>query len=199
MTKIKICGLFRMKDIEYVNEAKPDYIGFVFANSKRQVTLHQAMEYRKYLNKEIEVVGVFVNEDIDYIVNLLENKAIDIVQLHGGESEEYVNKLKSKIFCPIIKAVQVKSTQDIIKSRHTVADYLLLDQGKGGTGKSFDWSLIPKLEKRFFLAGGVDKTNLNKALREVNPYAVDISSGVESNGEKDREKILKIVREIRNV
>lgn len=199
MTKIKICGLFRMKDIEYVNEANPDYIGFVFAKSKRRVTLHQAMEYRKYLNKEIEVVGVFVNEDIDYIINLLENKVIDIVQLHGGESEEYINKLKSKIFCPIIKAVEVNSTQDIIKSKHTVADYLLLDQGKGGTGKSFDWSLIPKLEKRFFLAGGVDETNLNKALREVNPYVVDISSGVESNGEKDREKILKIVREIRNV
>lgn len=199
MTKIKICGLFRMKHIEYVNEAKPDYIGFVFAKSKRQVTSQQAMKYRKYLNKEIKVVGVFVNEEIEHIVNLLENKVIDTVQLHGGESEEYINKLRSKIFCPIIKAVQVKSTEDVIKTQYTVADYLLLDQGKGGTGKSFDWSLVPKLEKKFFLAGGINETNLNKAMLEVNPYAVDISSGVESNGEKDKEKILKIVREIRNV
>lgn len=199
MIKIKICGLLRPEDIEYVNEALPDYIGFVFARSRRQVTEEQAELLKKSLDKRIHAVGVFVNAPMEDAVGLLENGVIDIAQLHGNEDEAYVEELKSKTRCPVIKAVKVESTEDILTMQNNPADYLLLDHGAGGTGEAFDWSLASDCRKPFFLAGGIHAGNVENALEKLSPYAIDLSSGVETDGVKDREKIIEIVRRVRNV
>lgn len=199
MTKIKICGLFRPIDIEYVNEAIPDYIGFVFAKSRRQVTPDQAETMRKGLNRQIKAVGVFVNAPMEEVAFLLNNGTIDIAQLHGDEDEKYIKRLKTKADNPIIKAVRVESAEDVIRAQNIPADYLLLDHGKGGTGEAFDWNLVRECGKPFFLAGGVHADNVEEALKKLRPYAIDLSSGVETDGVKDKEKILEIVRRVRNV
>ena len=196
--KIKICGLFRDCDIDYVNEAKPDFIGFVFAKSRRQVSGIWAEAMRPKLRSEITPVGVFVNEPLANVAQLLNNSIIEIAQLHGVESENYIQELKLLTNKPIIKAVRVLSHNDIEAAQHTIADFLLLDNGSGGTGESFDWSLVRKVKKPFFLAGGLKADNIEQAIATTSPYAVDLSSGVETGGVKDRDKILKIVRRMRN-
>ncbi|WP_027398538.1 phosphoribosylanthranilate isomerase [Anaerovorax odorimutans] len=199
MSKIKICGLFRSCDIDYVNEAMPDYIGFVFAKSRRQVTKEQAKDMRKKLKESITPVGVFVNEPIENVIMLLRDDIIQAAQLHGNESEDYIYKLKSLTKKTIIKAVSVKSKEDINNVQNTIADFLLLDNGAGGTGNSFNWNLIDKTSKPFFLAGGINIDNILHAKKGIRPYAIDLSSGVETNGVKDRNKMLEIVRRIRYV
>lgn len=199
MTKIKICGLFRPVDIDYVNEAMPDYIGFVFAKSKRQITEDQATMLQRKLNSGISTIGVFVNEPLENVVRLLRNGVIDVAQLHGGENESYIQQLKSQIDKPIIKVLRIQSRKDIEDAENTSADFLLLDNGAGGTGMSFDWSFIGKIEIPFFLAGGLNIKNITQAINTVKPYAVDLSSGVETDGVKDKTKIIEIVRRIRNV
>lgn len=202
MTKIKICGLKRECDIDFVNEAKPDYIGFVFADTKRYISPHDAMNLKKRLDKNIKAVGVFVNADILFVSELVNEKIIDVVQLHGDEDDEYIKKLKSQTDAPIIKAVRVKTADDIISADRGFADFLLLDKYShgiyGGTGESFDWSMIPKILKPYFIAGGITAENVSLALR-YNPYAVDVSSGVETGGLKDKEKILNLVKKVRSV
>lgn len=202
MRKIKICGLFRDCDIDYVNEALPDFIGFVFAKSRRQVSTVWAEAMRPKLKSKITPVGVFVNEPLANVARLLNADIIEIAQLHGDENETYIQKLKTLTNKPIIKAVRVLSQQDIEGAQHTAADFLLLDNGTGGTGESFDWSLVSmekkQQQKPFFLAGGLTADNLEQAISATSPYAVDLSSGVESNGIKDRDKILEIVRRMRN-
>lgn len=199
MTRIKICGLFRPEDIEYVNDALPDYIGFVFAKSRRQVTTEQAEKLRSSLNKEIQAVGVFVNEPIENVIQLLKNRVIDIAQLHGDEDEAYIKQLKAEMACPIIKVIRVECADDISKAQNTPADYLLLDHGKGGTGEAFDWSMASECKKPFFLAGGIHTQNVERALEQLKPFAIDLSSGVETDGVKDKDKIMEIVRRVRNV
>jgi len=196
--KIKICGLFRDCDIDYVNEAMPDFIGFVFAKSRRQVSTEWAEAMRPRLRSEITPVGVFVNESLANVSQLLNDSIIEIAQLHGEENENYIKELKSLTNKPIIKAVRVLSHEDIEAAQHTFADFLLLDNGTGGTGESFDWSLVSKVKKPFFLAGGLKAGNIEQAIVATSPYAVDLSSGVETGGMKDREKILEIVRRMRN-
>jgi len=196
--KIKICGLFRDCDIDYVNEAKPDFIGFVFAKSRRQVSGEWAEAMRSKLRSEITPVGVFVNESLANVAQLLNNNVIEMAQLHGDENEHYIQELKSLTNKPIIKAVRVLSHDDIETAQHTAADFLLLDNGTGGTGESFDWSLVSKVKKLFFLAGGLKADNIKQAIVATSPYAVDLSSGVETDGLKDRAKILEIVRSMRN-
>ena len=200
--KIKICGLFRDCDIDYVNEAMPDFIGFVFAKSRRQVSTEWAKVMRPRLRSEITPVGVFVNEPLARVVKLLNDNIIEMAQLHGAENETYIQELKTLTNKPIIKAVRVLSQEDIEAAQNTVADYLLLDNGAGGTGESFDWSLVSKVKKQrqkpFFLAGGLNSGNLEQAILATSPYAVDLSSGVETDGIKDRNKILEIVRRMRN-
>jgi phosphoribosylanthranilate isomerase len=196
--KIKICGLFRDCDIDYVNEAKPDFIGFVFAKSRRQVSAGWAEVMRRRLSSEITPIGVFVNESLANVAELLNNHIIEMAQLHGAENENYIRELKSLSDKPIIKAVRVLSHDDIEAAQQTVADFLLLDNGTGGTGESFDWSLVRKVQKPFFLAGGLKADNIEQAILATGPYAVDLSSGVETDGRKDREKILEIVRRMRN-
>ena len=200
MRKIKICGLFRDCDIDYVNEAMPDFIGFVFAKSRRQVSTVWAEAMRPRLKSEITPVGVFVNQSLAKVAQLLNDNIIEIAQLHGDENENYIQKLKTLTNKPIIKAVRVLSQQDIEGAQHTAADFLLLDNGTGGTGESFDWSLVSKDKKQkpFFLAGWLKADNLEQAIAATSPYAVDLSSGVETDGMKDRAKILEIVRRMRN-
>lgn len=203
MTKIKICGLSREEDIIAVNETMPDYIGFVFAESKRRISREKALELKKLLNPNIKAVGVFVNAPITEVANCCADNTIDLIQLHGDESDEYMAQLKSITDKPIIRAVRVRSTEDIMKADHLPCDYLLFDtyikDQYGGSGVTFDWSLIPKIEKPFFLAGGLDRTNINEAVRQCDPYCLDISSGVETNGCKDKPKMKEIVTIVRSI
>ena len=204
MTKIKICGLKRKEDIEYVNELKPDYIGFVFANSKRKVDKDTAKELKKLLDNDIMSVGVFVDEDIDFVAELVKDKVIDVIQLHGREDENYISTLKAKLDddAQIIKAVKVKSIEDIINSKKFDVDFLLLDtyaeNVAGGSGKEFDKTLIPEDMGDYFLAGGLNETNLEKTIATYNPFAVDLSSGVETDGVKDRDKIKRVIEIVKN-
>lgn len=202
MAKIKICGLRRQEDIEIVNRYKPDYIGFVFAKSKRQVNDLEASELKSELSSEIKVVGIFVNDDINHIAGLVKNNVIDIVQLHGDEDEEYIKRLKSKISAPVIKAVRVRTYEDIKEKSEYPVEYLLLDSyskdAYGGTGESFDISLIENMEKPYFLAGGVNEDNISDIIKKVNPYCIDLSSGVETDGFKDETKIKNVIDIVRN-
>ena len=198
MTKVKICGLTRQCDVESVNIEKPDYVGFIFANSRRRVTHEQAMGLRNKLANEIIPVGVFVQETIENILSLVQNDVIEMIQLHGSESEEYIVKLKELTTAPIIKAISVKHAGDVQKWALTAADYLLLDSKGGGTGQVFDWSLIGNVAKPYFLAGGLDVNNIANAISQTMPSVVDVSSGVETNGLKDPEKIKGFIRRVRH-
>jgi phosphoribosylanthranilate isomerase len=193
--KIKICGLFREEDIAYVNEVKPDYVGFVFAKSKRQVTYQQAKHLKSLLSKDIKAVGVFVDENIGFIEKLVNDHIIDMVQLHGHEDEAYINNLKQKINTIIIKAIQVNEKKDLDISYDV--DYYLLDNKIAGSGETFDWNLIKQMNKPIFLAGGICLDNIDEALL-IDVYALDVSSGAETNGVKDYTKIKEIVRRVRD-
>jgi phosphoribosylanthranilate isomerase len=196
MTKIKICGLFRTEDIEYVNEAMPDYIGFVFAKSHRQVSKETAQKLKNKLDKNILSVGVFVNEDINTIAEICNKNIIDIIQLHGNEDDKYIEDLKKVCSKKIIKAIKVKTVEDIIRWRNSQADVLMFDAGTG-EGKSFDWNLLKNFIRPYFLAGGINESNIEQAIK-LKPYCIDVSSGVETNKVKDKNKILTLVRRIKN-
>lgn len=203
MAKIKICGLKREEDIEFVNEFMPDYIGFVFANTKRKVEDEKARELKRQLNSGIKAVGVFVNDDVEHVAWLANEGIIDVIQLHGDETNEYINNLRKLTDKEIIKAIRVKDADSIEQGRMFNADYLLLDtfvqkDVYGGTGKTFDRKLIPDDIDDYFLAGGLSADNLEQALLECNPYAVDLSSSVETDGVKDREKIKEVMRIVKN-
>ena len=196
MVRIKICGLTRQCDIDAVNIEKPDYIGFVFAESRRKVSAQLAAKLREKLNEDITPVGVFVNEAAENILSLIKDGVIDAVQLHGAEDEEYINRLKDSTEKPVIKAVSVCKTGDIQKWATTRADYLLLDHAGGGTGHPFDWDLIGETDKPYFLAGGLNADNVSDAVNQLKPFAVDVSSGVETDGLKDSKKINAFIRNI---
>ena len=198
MLKIKICGLRRLEDIEMANKYKPDYIGFVFADSKRKVTHELASKLKENLDSDIISVGVFVDADCDEILKLFDDDIIDMAQLHGSEDEDYILNLKEKTNgkLKIIKAIEMSHEVDLLNWDNSNADYLLLDSGKG-SGKTFDWRLIRKdLKKDFFLAGGLNSSNIKEAIKEYNPYAVDLSSSLEVNGFKDENKIKEIMEAI---
>ena len=195
MVKIKICGLRRLEDVEMVNRHKPDYIGFVFADSKRKVSHEFAAHMKDNLSSDIISVGVFVDAEIDEIVELFDDGVIDIAQLHGSESEDYIRNLKERTDykLKIINAIEMSDELDLLEYDNSIADYLLLDSGKG-SGKTFDWSLIrDDLDKEFFLAGGIDVSNVGEAIRKFNPYAIDLSSSLETDGFKDESKIREIM------
>lgn len=195
MVKIKICGLKRLEDIEIVNRYNPDYIGFVFADTKRKVSHELAKEMKDNLNPNIISVGVFVDAPKEEILELFNEGTIEIAQLHGTESEEYIIDLKESTNgeLKIINAIEMSDDTDLMKYDLTNADYLLLDSGKG-SGKTFDWRLIRKdLKKEFFLAGGLNSENIMPAIEEFDPYAVDLSSSLEVNGFKDEDKIKEIM------
>ena len=192
MVKLKICGMRRSEDIEMANRHKPDYIGFVFAESPRKVSYEQAKELSGLLSDEIVPVGVFVNEHMKLIVDLFKDGIIEMAQLHGDEDEKYIRNLKDK---------SIEETGKQIPVINAIEDYFILDSGKG-SGKTFDWSLIDKESEFFknsiFLAGGLNSENLALAIGEFNPFAVDLSSSVETDGFKDEKKIKEIIEIMEN-
>lgn len=198
MTKIKICGLRRQCDIDYVNEYRPDYVGFILSNPfRRYISPENAARLISQLNGGITPVGVFVNEPIEYVVAAAKTAKISIIQLHGGEDNEYIKELKSQINLPIIKAFKVQSEYDIAAAKASTADYILLDSGTG-TGMSFDWSLISDIGREFFLAGGINTDNAASAIEKYHPYAIDVSSGAETDGVKDKAKIETLIAAVRS-
>ncbi len=202
MTKIKICGLRRMEDIEYVNEFLPDYIGFIFADSKRYVEPSCVKMLIEKLSPEIKTVGVFVNEDINKISEISSMLNLDVIQLHGDENNDYILKLRNEKLREIWKAVSVKNSDDLEKMSKIKADRILLDTYKkgerGGSGESFNWDILASVNcKDIILAGGLNCGNIRNAIQEVRPYMVDVSSGAESDGFKDREKIKKCIEAAR--
>jgi len=204
MTKVKICGLTRQEDIAAVNRYLPDYMGFVFApGSRRRVTPEQACLLKERLDSRIKAVGVFTNETVQNIAALCDTGVIDIVQLHGDETEEFIRALRKKTASPVIKAVRVRSAEQILQAQELSCDLLLLDtyqKGRyGGSGKTFDHSLIPALQKPFFLAGGLNESNIEQAVLASRPFAVDVSSGAETDGVKDENKIRRIMETVRNI
>ena len=197
MTKIKICGLTRQEDIEAVNRYLPDYIGCVFVSkSRRFLEPGRSAVLKEQLSPKIRAVGVFANEDKELIADLIKQRVIDMAQLHGQEDEDEIRWIQAKTGQPVIKAVSVKGRPDLVRSVGSCADFLLFDHGTGGTGSTFDWNLLSGCVKPYFLAGGVHIGNLPEALSK-GAYAVDISSGVETDGRKDARKIEAVINKIR--
>jgi phosphoribosylanthranilate isomerase len=198
MTKIKLCGLSRPQDIEAANRLKPDYIGFIFApKSRRYVSPQRAAELRALLDPSIQAVGVFVREEPETIAALLRAGTIDVAQLHGGEDEDYIAALRARTGKPLIQAFRVDTQEDVQRAGKSSADLVLLDAGTGGTGTCFDWSLIQSLKRPYFLAGGLGVENVADAVKTLRPYAVDVSSGIETDGVKDPQKMTDFVRAVR--
>lgn len=198
MVKVKICGLSREEDINAVNRALPDFIGFVFAPSRRRVDSETAVKLKKKLDKRIRVVGVFVNEDMENIIQMHKDGTIDLAQLHGDEDDTYVKMLKRSCGCPVIKAVGIGNALPPLPED---PDYLLFDvlsDRRGGTGKVFNWNILKGYHGApYFLAGGLDVDNISGALNFLSPFCIDVSSGVETDGVKDETKIEKFVRLVR--
>ncbi|MDI9242928.1 phosphoribosylanthranilate isomerase [Fusibacillus kribbianus] len=199
MTGIKLCGLTRLCDMEAANELKPEYIGFVFAaKSRRYVTPEQAAGLRQALDPAILAVGVFVNEDPERVAELLNEGIIDLAQLHGNETETYIKRLRQLTKKPLIQAFSVDSAQAVMQAQESTADYILLDSGRGGTGTVFDWDFLKQIKRPYFFAGGLDIGNVAEAVERFHPYAVDVSSGIETDGVKDREKMRQFVTIVRS-
>ena len=197
MTKVKMCGLSRMEDIEYANEVLPEFIGFVFApKSRRYVSFEQAKKLRGELDYRIAAVGVFVDEDIENIVRLVKDEVIYMVQLHGSEDNAYIAKLREMAEVPIIQAFKIIDSCDAESAVLSDADFVLLDSGMG-TGKTFDWSLIKSINRPYFLAGGISPENAAQAVERFSPYAVDASSSLETGGVKDLSKMTALARAVR--
>ncbi|MDE6034654.1 MAG: phosphoribosylanthranilate isomerase [Ruminococcus sp.] len=196
MTKIKMCGLSRPIDIEYANRIMPDYVGFVFAEkSKRYVSPEKAVELRKNLDDNIIPVGVFVNAEMDLIVRLVENEVIDMIQLHGTEDDNYIKTLGHMVDVAVMQAFVIKSEEDIKRAENSVADYILLDSGLG-SGKTFDHSLI-NIKRPYFLAGGLTPENVGETVERLQPYAVDASSSLETDGYKNFDKMTAFAEAVR--
>ena len=211
-TKIKICGLKRLEDAAIVNRLRPDYVGFVFAGTKRKIAKETAAALRAAIRPEILSVGVFVNEPMENIAVMCREGILDLVQLHGDETEAYVAEVKRQTQKPVIRAVRVRSQDDVLANADSCADYLLFDTYRageyGGSGAAFAWNDLLAAKKRyeengaafpaFFLAGGLNAGNAPNAIRTLHPYALDVSSGVETDGFKDEEKIKEFLKACRN-
>ena len=201
-TMIKICGLKRPEDIQSVNLAKPDFCGFIveFPRSSRCVSRELLAELTAQLDPEITPVGVFVNAPAELPAELAESGVIRAIQLHGQEDEDYIRRLRKLIGgdIPVIQAFSVQTVEDLQRAEESSADYVLLDQGSGGTGKTFDWSLAEGFTRPFLLAGGLSTDNLAEAIERLSPWAVDLSSSLEIGGLKDRDKIIEAVNIVRS-
>lgn len=223
--KIKMCGISKVETIPAIVDAKPDYMGLVFAPSKRQVTVDQAKTLVEELHKQyanrynrdaeqysnqtlihqefIKTVGIFVNETLDNLVTIATEVNLDAVQLHGDEDEAFIQSLKERTNVEVWKAVQIRSATDAEAWIDSSADMLLFDayhkDERGGTGEVFDWSCLDEFERPFMLAGGIDSTNVARAIRTVRPYGIDISSGIETEGVKDDEKIKAFTNIVRTI
>ena len=199
--KIKICGLRTPADVAAVNAALPEYAGFIFVPMRRRyVAPAQAAILCRQLDPRIRPVGVFVDARVEEILETLEHCPLDMVQLHGAEDNDYIAMLRTayrdREFC-IVKAFRVEDADDIRRAEASAADEILLDHGAGGTGECFDWTLLQDCRRRFFLAGGLTPDNVDEAIRVAQPYAVDVSSSLETDGRKDLEKIRRFVAAVR--
>ena len=198
--KLKFCGLTRKQDILAANAARPDYVGFVFADSRRRVTEEQAARLRAQLAPGIQAVGVFVNDEPERIAALVNAGVIDLVQLHGGENRAYLDRRRGMTGAQVLYAVRVGAYADIERVKDYPVEFLLLDASIkgvcGGSGHTFDWSLIGAVEKPYFLAGGLNESNLPLALR-TGAYALDLSSGIETDSVKDETKMRRVAALVR--
>lgn len=201
MIKVKICGIKTKGEAEILNRWQPDFAGFVFAEGKRQISLEKAIELKAILSPQIKTVGVFVNAPLEQAARAAERGAIDFIQLHGQEEDSYMEALRNYTDKPLIKALRVRTREDILQGEKLPCDYLLLDtyvKGSwGGSGQAFDWSLIPPIEKPYFLAGGLTGENVELAMNLAAPFALDVSSGVEGPDGKDGEKIREFIDKVR--
>ena len=196
--RIKICGLMRPQDIDMVNEVCPDIAGFILASGRRRtVTPGQMRALTDRLKPEIRTAAVFLDQDIRWIADLAAGGLMDIIQLHGHEGNEEIRYLRSRTDKTVIKAFRIDTAENIRRAEDSEADLVLLDHGVGGTGQAWDWSLLTGMKRPFILAGGLDSENVQEAVRKTQPFGVDVSSGVETDGCKDREKILRFVRTVR--
>lgn len=215
MQKIKLCGMMKPCDIEYANRIKPDFVGFIFANTRRKISAAQAKQFREALDAEIPAVGVFVNEDISVIASLVQDGCIDMIQLHGEEDADYIRRLREICDVPVIKAVKVQTVEQIRQAAALPVDYLLLDTYRkgvlGGTGEAFEWELLREVKaaagdaaegelfgKPYFLAGGLHAGNLREAAA-LGSYGLDISSGIETDGSKDFTKMVEVMKLLRSI
>ena len=197
MTRIKLCGLTRPEDIEIANALSPYYIGFVFfEKSRRYVEEEKARGLKSLLSKDIKAVGVFVDETPGKIAHLLDSGIIDIAQLHGSEDDGYIKRLRTLSDKPLIKAFRILSEDDVKRAQESSADFVLLDSGQG-SGNTFDWELLSDIKRDYFLAGGLDSGNVSDAIRALHPFAVDVSSGIETDHIKDKNKMAAFVSAVR--
>ena len=197
MIKIKLCGLSRECDILAANELLPEYIGFVlYPQSKRYVDAQKALHLKSLLAPRIKAVGVFVDEDIKRVAALLKEGVIDAAQLHGDEDDDYIKSLAADTGKPVIKAFRIHSLEDIERAAASPADHILLDSG-AGSGRVSDWELLKGMERPYFLAGGLSADNVAEAMDLLHPYGVDVSSGIETDGFKDIDKMRLFVKTVR--
>jgi phosphoribosylanthranilate isomerase len=197
MTRIKLCGLSRREDIETANMLMPDFIGFVFAKgSRRYVDPESARELKKMLDPRIKAVGVFVDRDPEEVIRYVREGIIDMIQLHGKEGDDYIRTLREHTDSPVIRAFVISKKDDITTAEESIADHILLDAGKG-EGRSFDRSLLDGIKRDYFLAGGLSPNDVGEAVRRYHPYAVDVSSGIETDKVKDPEKMKEFVEAVR--
>ena len=200
MIKIKFCGLTQPCDIETANALHADYIGFVFSpRSRRYLTPKKAAELKEQLAPSILAVGVFVDEELEKVAALLNQKIINVAQLHGQEDATYIKRLKILTGMPVIKAFSMYTEREKKLAQNCIADYVLLDSGSGGTGKVFDWDLVRDMNRPYFLAGGLNLENIEKAAGTLHPFGVDVSSGIETNGRKDPAKMAAFAAAIRKL
>lgn len=196
MTGIKICGMRRKEDIEAANRCRPDYVGFILSKGyRRSVTCREARDLSLLLEPGIRSVGVFVNEPVETVAAAAE--FLDMIQLHGREDNAYIMDLRKKTDKPVIKAFRIRTEEDLTDALESSADILLLDNGTG-TGETFDWTLIHRIDRPWILAGGLGPDNLKEAAQRFRPYAVDLSSGAETDGWKDPEKMARCVEAVRD-
>lgn len=198
MTRIKMCGLRRPEDVDAVNEILPEYTGFVFfPGSKRHVSCETARILKSRLAPEIQTVGVFVDELPDNVAALLEEGIIDLAQLHGHEDEAYLERLRRLNGKPLIQAFRIRSIEDAERAQRSTAEMILLDAG-AGDGKTFDWNLLRPVTRPYFLAGGLNPENVSVAVKQLKPWAVDVSSGIETSGLKDISKMRAFISAVRD-
>lgn len=197
MTRIKFCGLTRACEIAAANELRPEYVGFVFApKSRRYIAPEKARELKQLLAKGIQAVGVFADESPETVAALLNSGVIDLAQLHGHEGGDYIRRLRALSHKPVIQAFRIGNRQDAAAAEESAADYILLDSG-AGTGTVFDWKLIEKIKRPYFLAGGLSAENVEEAIASLHPYAVDVSSGIERDGKKEKGKMADFTAAVR--
>lgn len=201
---VKICGITQIEEIEELNKLKPDYVGFVFAESKRKVDKDCVKILISKLDKDIKSVGVFRNNKFNEILNILDEIRLDVIQLHGDEDEDFIYKLKEKVNCEIWKAFSVQSYKDLLKAYEYPVDTILLDGSSPGSGKVFPWKVLEEssINKNILLAGGINEDNVISAINKIRPYGIDVSSGVESinqNGQrlKDKVKMERLIKKVR--